>query len=153
MLRNGLLIILLSLFVTSSYANHMFARTVKTEACSKQNLNDLMMVTSDGMWKDGKKMGYYRVMVYLVGWDKPVNIIQFQVMYRNQEKSRMDLMNCAQIEIKGKQTPSIQSVAINEFSNTQTWVRLGVMWGPFSSDERFQLYLFGIDGKLMRHHR
>ncbi|MCB1828253.1 MAG: hypothetical protein KDH94_07470 [Coxiellaceae bacterium] len=142
MLRKTLLI-LLSLFVIPAFA-------VTKERCTKQSLSNLVIAQWGGLWEQGKRSGFFRVLIYRVGWEHTHDVVQTEVMLRDEKRQRVSLLHCAQVKDDQSNPRIVKTVRVNEATRTKADVELVYNSAPFTSGEKILTYSVDINGKLSR---
>ena len=109
-MRRFLLIFVLSLLPLLTIANQ----------CPSRGFRQLFIVRRGGYWGNTKKHGFYRVLVYRLGWEKTNDEIQLQRMMFNNQKKTIEVLNCSVIPKSASWSTFVKDVRFSLFRNNRS---------------------------------
>lgn len=116
--------------------------------CKAIHLADLVMAQSGGFWQKGKTTGYFRALVYRLGWEHTYDIFQLQVMVRNTRSHRVRVLHCREIKKKTSKPRVTQKVEVNGDTKNTAEVQFTVHKGRYPGKTNIVSYGIAVDGKV-----
>lgn len=143
MLRKILLTLLLSFFALPVLGEIQMA-------CKRQDPNNLVIAQWGGLWEKDKQSGYFRVLVYRTGWEHTHDLLQTEVMVRDEKAKKIRMLRCMQVKDNAANYRIVKSLKIQDTSRTKADVRVVYQAAPFIEGDKVFVYSVDISGKLSR---
>lgn len=120
----------------------------KAVRCTYQRPDDLVIAQWGGLWQKKKETGYFRVLVYRTGWEHSHDVIQTDVMYRDERRKRITLRHCTQVKDDSSTQRVVKSVSIREATLTSADVQIIYQAAPYTSAPKTFIYSVDTHGRL-----